>query len=68
MSKEKTFEEAMGELENIVKQIEDETTPLEKVLELYERGTELSRYCQNILNRTREKLEQIRSENPEEGL
>ncbi|MDD3716780.1 MAG: exodeoxyribonuclease VII small subunit [Candidatus Marinimicrobia bacterium] len=66
MSKEKSFEEAMGELESIVREIEDETTPLEKMLELYERGTELSRYCQNILNKTREKLERIRSENPEE--
>lgn len=66
MSKEKNFEEAMRELESIVKEIEEETTPLEKVLELYERGTELSRYCQNILNKTREKLELIRNENPEE--
>ncbi|MDD3716774.1 MAG: exodeoxyribonuclease VII small subunit [Candidatus Marinimicrobia bacterium] len=65
MSKEKSFEAAMSELENIVREIEDEATPLEKVLDLYERGTELSRYCQNILNKTREKLEQIRSEDPE---
>ncbi len=66
MAKEKSFEEAMQELESIVKEIEDETTPLEKVLELYERGTELSRYCQGILLKTREKLEIIRAEEEEE--
>jgi exodeoxyribonuclease VII small subunit len=34
MSKEKSFEAAMSELENIVREIEDEATPLEKVLDL----------------------------------
>ncbi len=59
MSKEKTFEEAMQELEAIVKQIEDEETPLETILSLYERGSELSAYCQDILSKTQAKLETI---------
>lgn len=59
MIKEKSFEEAMKELESIVKKIEDEETPLESILELYERGTELSAYCQDILSKTQEKLESI---------
>ncbi|MDZ7797581.1 MAG: exodeoxyribonuclease VII small subunit [Candidatus Marinimicrobia bacterium] len=59
MIKEKSFEEAMQELESIVKKIEDEETPLESILELYERGTELSTYCQDILSKTQKKLESI---------
>lgn len=66
MSEKKTFEEAMKELEEIVKKIEDETTPLETVLKLYERGNELSAYCQGVLDKTREKLETIRTENDRE--
>ncbi|MDZ7821213.1 MAG: exodeoxyribonuclease VII small subunit [Candidatus Marinimicrobia bacterium] len=67
MIKEKSFEEAMQELESIVKQIENEDTPLESILKLYERGTELSAYCQDILSRTQEKLESLQpaAEKPE---
>ena len=68
MNKEKSFEDAMLELESIVKKIENEETPLEEILELYERGSELSAYCQNILTKTQEKLETIQkqAENTEE--
>ncbi len=67
MIKEKSFEEAMQELESIVKQIENEDTPLESILKLYERGTELSAYCQDILSGTQEKLESLQpgTEKPE---
>ena len=69
MTKEhtKTFEEAMEELESIVKKIEDEDTPLESILELYERGSELSLYCQKILDKTQKKLESIQPQAPETG-
>jgi exodeoxyribonuclease VII small subunit len=59
MNKEKSFEDAMKELESIVAKIENEETPLEEILELYERGSELSSYCQKILSKTQEKLENI---------
>ena len=62
MSKEKSFEDAMKELEEIVTKIESETTPLEDILELYERGSELSAYCQGILSKTQEKLETIQKQ------
>jgi exodeoxyribonuclease VII small subunit len=62
MNKEKSFEEAMLELEGIVKKIESEDTPLEEILELYERGSELSAYCQDILSKTRAKLETIQKQ------
>jgi exodeoxyribonuclease VII small subunit len=68
MNKEKSFEDAMLELESIVKKIENEETPLEEILELYERGSELSATCQKILTKTQEKLEiiQKQAENTEE--
>ncbi len=62
MNKEKSFEDTMLELESIVKKIENEETPLEEILELYERGSELSAYCQNILTKTQEKLEIIQKQ------
>ena len=62
MNKEKSFEDAMLELESIVKKIENEETPLEEILELYERGSELSANCQKILTKTQEKLEIIQKQ------
>ncbi len=62
MNKQQSFEEAMKELESIVKKIENEETPLEEILELYERGSELSAYCQDILTKTQEKLETIQKQ------
>src|ERR1035437_592539 len=41
----KDFEAAIAELETIVKKLEDGDLPLEKSLELYERGVQLSRFC-----------------------
>jgi exodeoxyribonuclease VII small subunit len=62
MSKNLNFEEAMKELEVIVAKIENEETPLEEILELYERGAELSSQCQKILDKTQEKLENIQKQ------
>ena len=45
----KDFEAALAELERIVKQLEDGDLPLEKSLELYERGVQLSRFCHGRL-------------------
>ena len=39
------FESAIGELERIVKALEEGDLTLEKSLELYERGVQLSRFC-----------------------
>jgi exodeoxyribonuclease VII small subunit len=41
----KDFEAAIAELEAIVKKLEEGDLPLEKSLELYERGVHLSRFC-----------------------
>ena len=41
----KDFEAAINELDGIVKKLEEGDLPLEKSLELYERGVQLSRFC-----------------------
>lgn len=43
--KEKKFEDAMRELEDIVKRLESGDLPLEESLKIFEEGVALSRYC-----------------------
>lgn len=43
------FEESLGELENIVRQLESSDLPLEKSIELFERGVKLSDECRKQL-------------------
>lgn len=43
------FEESLGELEAIVKQLESSDLPLEKSIELFERGVKLSDDCRKQL-------------------
>jgi exodeoxyribonuclease VII small subunit len=42
---EKKFEDAMKELEEIVKRLESGDLPLEESLKIFEEGIALSRYC-----------------------
>ncbi|GJQ20625.1 MAG: hypothetical protein HBSIN02_09800 [Bacteroidia bacterium] len=44
-----TFESAIKRLEEIVRLLEDEETPLERAIDLYEEGLELSRFCSSKL-------------------
>jgi exodeoxyribonuclease VII small subunit len=53
----KDFETALAELESIVKTLEDGDLPLERSLELYERGVTLSRYCHARLEEAERKIE-----------
>jgi exodeoxyribonuclease VII small subunit len=53
----KDFEAAIGELEGIVKKLEDGDLPLEKSLELYERGVQLSRFCHARLEEAERRIE-----------
>jgi exodeoxyribonuclease VII small subunit len=43
--KENKFEDAMRELEDIVKQLESGDLPLEESLKIFEKGVALSRFC-----------------------
>src|SRR3954451_17042892 len=53
----KDFEAAIAELEAIVKKLEDGELPLEKSLELYERGVQLSRFCHARLEDAERRIE-----------
>lgn len=54
---EATFEEALGELEKIVRDLEGGGVPLEKALAAYERGISCLQHCQKILSRAEKRLE-----------
>jgi len=53
----KDFEAAIAELEAIVKKLEEGDLPLEKSLELYERGVHLSRYCHARIEEAERRIE-----------
>jgi exodeoxyribonuclease VII small subunit len=53
----KDFEAAIAELETIVKKLDDGELPLEKSLELYERGVQLSRFCHARLEDAEKRIE-----------
>jgi exodeoxyribonuclease VII small subunit len=57
MSTIKDFESAIGELEKIVKQLEEGDLPLDRSLALFERGVELSRYCHDQLGAAQRRIE-----------
>ena len=61
--KPKNFEEALKELEKLSELIQDSSTSLEEMLELFERGTYLSKYCKNKLNDIDEKISLLVKEN-----
>ena len=53
----KDFEAAIAELETIVKKLEEGDLALEKSLELYERGVQLSRFCHTRLEVAEKRIE-----------
>jgi len=54
-----SFEDALGQLEKIVSQLESGNAPLEKSIELYERGTALKAHCEARLKAAEAKVEKI---------
>ena len=58
-AKEENFEAALKELEGIVEQLERGDLPLEKSLELFERGITLTRVCQKRLDEAERKVEML---------
>ncbi|HUD51554.1 exodeoxyribonuclease VII small subunit [Parvibaculum sp.] len=54
-----SFEEALAQLEKIVSQLESGEAPLERSIELYERGTALKAHCEARLKAAEAKVEKI---------
>ncbi|HZZ45239.1 MAG TPA: exodeoxyribonuclease VII small subunit [Tepidisphaeraceae bacterium] len=63
----KNFEDALGELEQILAQIESGETGLEESLVKYERGTFLIQHCRTVLNAAEQQIEEL-GKVPEAGL
>ena len=54
-----SFEEAMSELEKLVKQLEDGKAKLDDAIGAYERGALLKRHCETKLREAQAKIECI---------
>lgn len=51
-----TFEDALAQLETIVKRLESDSTSLDDSLKLFEEGVRLSRYCSGRLDDVEKKV------------
>ncbi len=60
--KDKTYEEAFRELEELVKKLEDENTNIDEAIVHFQKAIELKNYCQEILDSANEKVVKILSE------
>ena len=52
----KSFEQAMENLEKIVEELETGDLPLEKAMQKFEEGMELTRFCTRKLDETEKKI------------
>jgi len=57
-----TYEEAYDELARIVESLEEGEHTLEKLIDLFERGKNLSNYCKDLLNIAELKIKDINGE------
>ena len=55
--KKKSFEDALGKLENITKELEKGDLSLEDSLKYFDEGVELAEYCNSKLNDAQRKVE-----------
>lgn len=63
MENNKTFEQYLAELEQIVRLLEDKNSSLEDAVENYTKGLELSQKCYDILNTSEQLVVQKMTEN-----
>ena len=57
--KKMSFEDALGELERIVAQLEGGKAPLQDSIAIYERGEALKRHCEELLKAAEARIEKI---------
>ena len=60
---EKNFESALQRLEQISDLLENEETPLEESIKLFEEGIELKEYCEEKLKSAKVKIDKIVKKN-----
>ncbi len=56
---ELSFEQALRELENVVRRLESGDVPLDESIDLYERGEQLRKACQSRLDAAQARIEKI---------
>ena len=54
-----SFEDALAELEDIVRALEDGTAPLDDAIAAYERGAHLKRHCEAKLREAQARIDKI---------
>jgi exodeoxyribonuclease VII small subunit len=57
-----TYEQALAELEEITRRLEENPPALEETLALYERGQGLARHCAGLLDQAELKVRQLSAE------
>ncbi len=62
---EKNFEDALKRLEEIAELLEDESTPLEDSINLFEEGIVLKDFCEEKLKSAKLKIDKIIKKNKE---
>jgi len=60
---EKTFEEAVLELEKLVQTLEDGECSLDESMTLFEEGMKLSKYCNDKLENAEKRIVELVNEN-----
>ena len=58
-----SFESGLAELEQVVKALESGELPLERALELFEKGMQLSQVCRKQLEEAETRVEQLTRRN-----
>lgn len=59
MDEKMTYEKAVERLEEIVSLLEKNEASLDEALELFEEGTKLTKYCNDILSEAKQKISEI---------
>jgi exodeoxyribonuclease VII small subunit len=54
-----SFEDALGELEQIVRRLEAGQVKLDEAIQSYERGAQLKRHCEHKLNEAQQRVDRI---------
>lgn len=67
-NKELTFEEALKQLDVIVKKLEEPDVPIEKAIKYYQEGMELSKICDKVLSDAEKQMTKILDDNDQPTL
>ena len=59
MAKQKTFENAMKDLESIVQELESKDLSLDEALKKFQQGMKLSKFCSKKLDESENKVSQL---------